>query len=199
MIPMPHGEIGEMSNILYMHSEQHSNLANLHCLLPLSSRLTNIPRFPKASTSFIIITDSTMKKRTKKSPKEVNQSNSPSPPGSSEGGLRKRVKSGLETFFNKLSNKLSSKPPSQSTSPFPLTSTGNPARETPIGKYSISSAGTRSISPSQIPRRLPPRVVRLKFHLADQGLIAHCQHRRYRLLLQWFKVSDLATQCHSSD
>ena len=140
-----------------------------------------------------------MKKRTKQSPKEVNQSNSPSPPGSSEGGLRSRVKSELETFFNKLSDKVSSKPPSRSTSPFPSTSTGNPVRETPIGKYSISSAGTRLIIPSQIPQRLPLRVVRLKFHLIDQGLIAHCQHHRYQLPLEWFKVSDLATQRHSSD
>ena len=138
-----------------------------------------------------------MKKRTKKSPKEVHQSNSPSRPGSS-GGLS-RVKSELETFFNKLSNKLLSKPPSRSTSPFPSTSTGNPGGGTVIGKSTISSAGTPSIMPSQIPQWLSLRVLRLKFHLIDQELITDCQHCHYRLLRKWFKVSDLATQRYSSD
>ena len=106
------------------------------------------PQISKGSKKVFL---NTMKKRTKRSPVEVNQSNSPPPPGSSEGGLRSRVKSELETFFNKFSNKLSSKHPSRSTSSFPSTSTGNPVRETPqIGKYSISSAGTRLITPSQI-------------------------------------------------
>ena len=114
----------------------------------------------------------TMTKRTKKSPKEVHQSNSPSRPGSS-GGLS-RVKSELETFFNKLLNKRSSKPPSRSTSPFPSTSTGNPGGGTVIGKYTISSAGTRLIILSQIPQRLFLRVLRRKFHLIDQEIITYC-------------------------
>jgi len=139
-----------------------------------------------------------MKKPTKNSPKEVDQSNSPSRPGSS-GGLRSRMKSELETFFNKFSNNLSSKPPSRSPSPFPSTSTGNPGGGTVIGKYTISSVGTRSIIPFQIPQRPPLRVLRLRCHLINQGLIAHCQHRHYRVLRKWFKVSDLANQRYSSD
>ena len=134
----------------------------------------------------------TMTKRTKRSPKEVHQSNSPSRPGSS-GGLS-RVKSELETFFNKLS----SKPPSRSTSPFPSTSTGNTGGGTVIGKYTISSAGIRSIIPSQIPQRLRLRVLHLKRYIISQELIAHCQHRHYWILRKWFKVSDFATQRYSS-
>jgi len=111
-----------------------------------------------------------MRKNTKKSPKEVNQSNSPSSPGSSEGGVGSRVKSKLETFFNKVSSKLSSKPPSRSTSPIPSTLTGNPVRETPIGKSPISSVGARLITLSQIPQRLPLRMVRLKCHPRPETL-----------------------------
>ena len=131
-----------------------------------------------------------MKKRTKKSPNEVNQSNSPWPPGSSEGSSS-RTKSGLKTFFNKFSSL--DKPPSQSTLPLPSTSTGNSVGEPLIGKYSISSAGARLITPSQIFQWLLLRAVHPKCHLTDQGLIAHCQHCRYQPLLDR-KVSDHATQ-----
>jgi len=171
--------------------------------LPVARNITvnEHPQTSKASKKVFL---TTMKKYTKKSSSEVNQSTSPSSPGGSEseGGLRSHVKSKLGTFFNKFSNKLSSKPPSRSTSPLPSTSTGNPAGETPIGKYSISSAGTRLITPSEIPQRLPLRMVRLKCHLRDQGLIARRQHRldrRYQPLLERFKVSDLATHRPSSD
>ena len=181
--------------MLTLYLRRAAQQSNLPFLLPLSSRSTNIHRFPKAQRRFFL---TTMKKRTKKSPNEVDQSNSPSHPGSS-GGLRSRVKSELEMFFNKFSNKLSNKPPSRSISPFPSTSTGNPGGGTVIGKSTISSAGTPSIMPSQIPQWLSLRVLRLKFHLIDQELITDCQHCHYRLLRKWFKVSDLATQRYSSD
>ena len=131
-----------------------------------------------------------MKKRTKKSPNEVNQPNSPRPPGTGSEGGSSRTKSGLKTFFNKFSSL--SKPPSKSTSPLPSTS-GNLVGETLIGKHSITSAGARLITPFQILQWPLLRAVHPKCHLTDQGLIAHCQHCRYRLLLEW-KVSDHATQ-----
>jgi len=130
-----------------------------------------------------------MKKRTKKSPNEVNQSNSPRPLGSSEGSSS-RTKSGLKTFFNKFSSL--GKPTSQSTLPLPSASTGNSVGEPLIGRYSISSTGARLITPSQILQWPLLRAVHSKCHLTDQGLIAHRQHYRHRLLLDW-KVSDHAT------
>ena len=170
---------------------QHSNPTQPSFPFALIITVNEHPLISKGSKKVFL---TTMKKPTKKSPKEVDRSNSPSRPGSS-GGL----KSELETFFNKFLNKLSSKPPSRSTSPFPSTSTENPGGGTVIGKYTISSAGIRSIIPSQIPQRLRLRVLRLRCHLIAQGLIAHCQHRHYRLLRKWFKVSDLATHRYSSD
>ena len=139
-----------------------------------------------------------MKKHTKESPKKVHQSDSLSPTGSSEGGLS-RVKSKLKTFVNKFSHKLSSEPPSRSNSPLPSTSTGNPGGGTVIGKYTISSAGIRSIIPSQIPQRLRLRVLRLKRYLISQELIANYQHRHYWILRKWFIVSGLAPQRYLSD
>ena len=168
--------------------------------LPPSSRLTNLQISKGSKEAFL----TTMKKRTKKSLNEVNQSNSPPPPGSLEGGLRSRAKSELEALFNKFSNKLSSKPPSRSTSLLSSTSTGNPLGETLIGKYSISSGDLidNSISDSSA-ATLQDGTPQLSSHRSgthrSSQIIAHCQHRRFRLLLEWFKVSYLAAQCHSSD
>ena len=118
---------------------QHSNPTQPSFPFALIITVNEHPPISKGSKKVFL---TTMKKLTKKSPKEVDRSNSPSRPGSS-GGLRSRVKSKLETFFNKFSNKLSSKPPSRSTSPFPSTSTENPGGGTVIGKYTISFAGIR--------------------------------------------------------
>ena len=91
---------------------QHSNPTQPSFPFALIITVNEHPPISKGSKKVFF---TTMKKHTKKSPKEVHQSDSPSPTGSSEGGLS-RLKSKLKTFVNKFSHKLSSKPPSRSTS-----------------------------------------------------------------------------------
>jgi hypothetical protein len=102
-----------------MYGVQHSNPTLIaFCPYHPAGLVNEHPQISEGSKKLFL---TTMKKRTKKLPKEVNQSNSPSAAGR---GLRSRVKSKLKTFVNKFPDKLSSKPPRPSGRSFCWVGTG---------------------------------------------------------------------------